>query len=442
MKIIQKRLNNTYMRKNDLKKALSKSKSKDKDKNTTLNLVNNNLENKINLIGNNISNNKSNNKTKLVKKNKKVKFAIPINLKNNKSNRINKPIKNNNTFINTNNLNNLKKNIIHRHTKSSFIQGTNLLLNKLIKDVSMTNINNNLYNNDINNNANNTQRKKISLNNYADYNTRMSASNMSNKKTKKKVVSKLNKNKVKNLQSLKIPKSDKKDSLKNNLLNSYRESVNNKDGLNQIIEELKSENKNYDYNNNGLSKKFIEAQNIWRKNYFATVIQKLYRGYYFRKNFNKSNRNTNSTSNLSTNSKNNKNSNINSVIYVKKKAKYNNYLCTSLIHHKEFPTEENNKFYSNKYNNKIPHKIKEIVISIKSKKEFSNNNYFYDNNNVCPTFNKDSNLYDVKYIFDLWKSYKEKKEILKKLKIFKKYKNNVFRKSSYEKQRSNTRYKI
>ncbi len=82
------------------------------------------------------------------------------------------------------------------------------------------------------------------------------------------------------------------------------------------------------------------------------------------------------------------------------------------------------------------------MISIKSKKEFSNNNFFYNNSNVCPTFNKDSNLYDVKYIFDLWKSYKEKKEILKKLKIFKKYKNNVFRKSSYEKQRSNTRYKI
>ena len=440
MKIIQKRLNNTYMRKNDLKKALSKSKSKDKDKNATINLINNNLDNKINLIGNNISINKSNNKTKLVKKNKKVKFAIPINLKSNKPNKINKPIKNNNTFINTNNLNNLKKNIIHRHTKSSFIQGTNLLLNKLIKDISMTNINNNLYNNEINNNINNSQRKKISLNNYADYNTRMNVSNTGNKKAKKKVVSKLNK--IKNLQSLKIPKSEKKAPLKNNLLISYRESVNNKDGIIQIKEELKSENKNCD-NNNGLSKKFIEAQNIWRKNYFATVIQKLFKGYYFRKNYNKSNKNTNSTSNLSTHSKNNRNTNINnSVIYVKKKAKDNNYLCTSIPHNKEFPTEENNKFLNNKYNNKIPHKIKEIVISIKSKKEFSNDNLFYNNNYVIPKLINDSNYKEIKYAFDLWKKYKDKKEILKKLKLFKKYKNNVFRKSSYEKQRNNTRYKI
>jgi hypothetical protein len=97
---------------------------------------------------------------------------------------------------------------------------------------------------------------------------------------------------------------------------------------------------------------------------------------------------------------------------------------------------------NNKYNNKIPHKIKEIVISIKSKKEFSNNNLFYNNNYVSPNLYDYSNYKQIKYAFELWKQYKDKKEILKKLKLFKKYKNNVFRKSSYEKQRNNTRYKI
>ena len=98
-------------------------------------------------MGNNLNTNRGYNKTKLVKKNKKVKFSIPINIKSNKSSSINKSIKNNNISINTNNYNNIKRNIIHRHTKSSFIQGTNIFLNKLIKNLSMTNINNNLNNN-------------------------------------------------------------------------------------------------------------------------------------------------------------------------------------------------------------------------------------------------------------------------------------------------------
>ena len=52
MKIIQKRLNNSYIRKNDLKNILCRSKDKEKEK--TINLINNNGENKMNIIGNNI----------------------------------------------------------------------------------------------------------------------------------------------------------------------------------------------------------------------------------------------------------------------------------------------------------------------------------------------------------------------------------------------------
>ena len=153
------------MRKNDLKSSLSRSKEKDK----TIHIINNNIDNKINFLGN-INTNRSYNKTKLIKKNKKVKFSIPINLKNTKVNYINntnKFSKNNNSLINVNNTNNtnnnnhvtnFKKNIIHRHTKSSFIQGSNLLLNKINKDISMTNINNSIYNNEL-------KENKISLNN-------------------------------------------------------------------------------------------------------------------------------------------------------------------------------------------------------------------------------------------------------------------------------------
>ena len=41
-------------------------------------------------------------------------------------------------------------------------------------------------------------------------------------------------------------------------------------------------------NNNILSPKFLEAQNKWRNNFGATIIQKIFRGFYFRKyNFKK-----------------------------------------------------------------------------------------------------------------------------------------------------------
>ena len=442
MKIIHKRLNSTYIRKNELKKVLSKSRDKDK----TINLVNNNCENKISLIGN-INTNRSYNKTKLVKKNKKVKFSIPINLKNNKaiSNNLNninnsKSLRNSNKIINTNNNSNinLKKNIIHRHTKSSFIQGTNLLLNKYTKDISTPNINNNyLINNEINN-INLIHNSKISLNNFINDNKRIGAINISETKRNKKVEYKLNKNKIKNIQ---IPTKEKKE-LKINLIKSFREPINNReDGLIQIKEELKSSIKSSD--NTGLSKKFIEAQNNWRKNYFAILIQTIFKGYYFRKKFNKKNINIKSISLSKSVSKNNHKMNINNAIYIKKKAKDNNKIFNSASHHKENPTEENVRYLKD---NKVPHKIKEIVISIKTKKDNSNdNNIYYNNyNNNFLLFNLNNNLnyYEVKYAFDIWKEYSNKIGILKKLKIYKKYKKGVFRKSSYEKQRNNNNYKI
>lgn len=39
--------------------------------------------------------------------------------------------------------------------------------------------------------------------------------------------------------------------------------------------------------NNIKNKKFIIAQNKWKNDYFAIIIQKIFRGYFFRKNFEK-----------------------------------------------------------------------------------------------------------------------------------------------------------
>ena len=247
------------------------------------------------------------------------------------------------------------------------------------------------------------------------------------------------------LKLLLVIRIKKIDFIKNDLINSYRESNMSKNSLGQIIEELKSEfrNNSNNQNNIGLTKKFIDAQNNWRRNYFATVIQKLFRGHYFRKNYNNYNlnekNNTNFVSNLSSNSKNNKNRNINSIIYIKKKAKDASYLSTSSLHNKEFTSKEKNKFIKN---NKTPHKIREIIISLKSKKDYFNNNNIYYNNCMIPNIINKQYSYYVKFAFDLWKEKKEKIEILKKLKILKKYKKNLQRKSSYEKKRNNSHYQI
>ena len=427
------------MRKNELKNIISKSKDKD---NTEIN-SNNNINKRKNLIGNsNINTNRSYIKTKLVKKNKKVNFSLPINLKGNKLKGINKSIKNNGALIGVNNANNLKNNAIHRHTKSSFIQGTNLLLNKFTKDTNITYINGNLYNNESQQKKMNKGKKNPS-NNFFDYNTKITSGNKNKKDRNEKIIDNLNKDKIQNIQSKQ--KNDKKDFIKNDLINSYRESNMSKNSLGQIIEELKSEfrNNSNNQNNIGLTKKFIDAQNNWRRNYFATVIQKLFRGHYFRKNYNNYNlnekNNTNFVSNLSSNSKNNKNRNINSIIYIKKKAKDASYLSTSSLHNKEFTSKEKNKFIKN---NKTPHKIREIIISLKSKKDYFNNNNIYYNNCMIPNIINKQNSYYVKFAFDLWKEKKEKIEILKKLKILKKYKKNFQRNSSYEKQRNNSHYQI
>ena len=79
---------------------------------------------------------------------------------------------------------------------------------------------------------------------------------------------------------------------------------------------------------------------------------------------------------------------------------------------------------------------------MKSNKQRLNDNNLYLNNYMYFNMKNNMNYSFIKSAFDSWKEYADKISILKKLKIYKKYKKNNFRKSSYEKKRNNNRYKI
>ena len=200
---------------------------------------------------------------------------------------------NNNNNLNGYSINNYKHNIAHRHTKSSFNQEAHLLTNFMKDSNKNENIN---YKN--NQKGNKYSNKRSIINNNSNYNTKNNLIKNKDRKTNK---------------------TQKNTKYKMNLSKHNREH-SDKGGLIKIIDELKINN----YDNAGLTKKFINAQNNWRKNYFATVIQKIYRGYSLRK--------SNYREKYS-------NKNINS-IYIRKKAKDNKIFSNSL-HLRKCPTEEN-----------------------------------------------------------------------------------------------------
>ena len=431
MSIIQKRLNNTNLRNTNISnlkdKKLDSIKKIKKIENSS---ISNTINSKNNNILSNLLKNKKNQKNKKAKlvgisyqnNNDNIKNINSIN--NSKVNSPNKPksLKKGYYKINNNNFNgytisNYKKNIAHRHTKSSFNQNIQLLT-RFNKDMNNTeNINlidNNKYNEIKDNYIKN--HKKNNINNYLNYSTKF---NM-NRNTVTNKSSKLNK----------INKDKKQNEIKGGLIHHNRE-YSDKGGLIKIIEELKINNK--DKNNCGLSQKFIDAQNNWRKNYFATVIQKIYRGYIFRKSDYK---------------KKYSNKNVNS-IYIRKKAK-DNKIFGSSVHHRKCPTEENlnficqnlNKKYSDNLNE--PPKIKEIVILKNIKKDINNpfkysnfyfNNYIYNyNESNYNQSNYQLFLFKLKCVFDVWKEITFKKKIVACLKNMKKYNKKIFRYYSDEKK--------
>ena len=430
MNIIQKRLNNTNLRNTNISNLKEeKLDSIKKIKKLENNNINNTINTKNNIILSNILKNKKNQKNKKVKlvgisyQNNKDKIKNINSINNSKVNSPNKPksLKKMCDKINNNNFNgytisNYKKNIVHRHTKSSFNQDTQLL-SYFKKDMNNSE-NINLIDNNNKNEIKDNYIKNNKKNNYLNYSTKfnMNRNTLTNKNTK---LNKIHKN--------------KKNEIKNNLINHNREN-SDKGGLIKIIEELKINNK--EKKSSGLTNKFINAQNNWRKNYFATVIQKIFRGYHFRKSDYKQKYS---------------NKNINS-IYIRKKAK-DNKIYWNQGHHRKCPTEENlnficqniNKKYSNNLNE--PPKIKEIVIVKNIKKDINNpfkysnfyfNNYIYNYNE--PNYNQSNYqifLYKLKYIFDAWKEFTDKKKIVTCLKNMKKYDKKIIRYYSDEKKNKN-----
>ena len=177
---------------------------------------------------------------------------------------------------------------------------------------------------------------------------------------------------------------------------------------------------------NNMSSKFKVAQEKWKKNYFASFIQKIFRGYYFRKIFQKKFKN-----------KSNNNS-----IYIKKIPKYENSLNKIKFKNLTLDNMKKNKrnyifdkrnkkdnisrdnikkgyFYSNTcfnstnrgaiysrrdYSSKRAPKIKEIIITKRKNSPIVNinlnncfySNYIFKNNNSYNIYNNNINCQNDK----------------------------------------------
>lgn len=122
---------------------------------------------------------------------------------------------------------------------------------------------------------------------------------------------------------------------------SDKKSEKNKDFLSDVISDKAI--------TEHLSSKFIKAQDNWRKNYFATFIQKIYRGYFYRKyNF------------ISNKKFFKKRIEKRKQIYVRKHVCYNcssSYSGKTLAAHRKCPTEVDLSFFKGiKKNNIILYK--------------------------------------------------------------------------------------
>ena len=403
MKIVQKRINYKDIRNNNISNFKNKninSLKKIKTKESNISIYNNN--NIFDLL----TKNKKEDKSKKVKisdisyyNKDKIEIIHSINnslIKNpNKPKSLKKTPKNK---LSGYNLSNYKKNISHKYSKSTFNYDNteNIKDKNNVKKCIKINYRNN-------------------INNYANYRTKYNINRNQNK-----IINKLN-------------ELNNKNKLKKNLINKNKAN-REKLGIVKIIEELKL---NCNTNKNGLSKKFIDAQNNWRKNYFATVIQKIYRGYSVRKSDYKNKL---------------KNKNLSSV-YIRKRTKDNNYIFGATIQHRKCPTEENLNFICQNINKKnsdnlvSPPKIKEIVIVRNIKKDNINNPFKYSNfyfNNYIYNYNEsfyqsnNNNIFNkIKNIFYKWKEYSDKKKILNFLTNIKMNNKKYYKYYSYEKKKEN-----
>ena len=284
--------------------------------------------------------------------------------------------------------------------------------------------------------------------------------NNSSKKSLYVVPACIKQNKYKNKSINKDNKNNSCTNQKNINVSSNNNNItinkNNTININNYLSSKNTSNDNCRYsamvNNDILSEKYLNAQTKFRKNYFAAIIQKIYRGYLFRKNFMKLSKRKSIIIDLGENKNKNKTYNNNQFkksissdikpkkVYIKKKVTdtclYNKkikniFISSPKITHKINCIEEMNINIC-----PSPKKIEEIIISRKKSNLLSprnrylmktKSNFINNNENKFAIYNSDrrvSKNYERYYLFDainFWKEKVNKRKIMEKL--IEKYKN-------------------
>ena len=198
---------------------------------------------------------------------------------------------------------------------------------------------------------------------------------------------------------------------------------------------IEKENKNINIDTDKtISTKFIKAQEKWKKNYFATVIQKIFRGYLFRnitlrKNVLKSNLNVyvkKMPKDRSLCKHNNKIKNRTTLFNIKNDNRLTHFYTDTFTEKikDDLKSLSNNKTIKRYNSPKRDLKIKEIIIKKKKNYPIVNLNlnnyfypkYFYDYNNYCYDLN---NTLSIKYNYNkekYWlkiKLYNKLREMIK-----------------------------
>ena len=246
--------------------------------------------------------------------------------------------------------------------------------------------------------------------------------------------------------------------------NIFHTCENNVIKLNSKKPDKIIEKKNIDINLN-VSKKFMEAQEKWKKNYFATIIQKIFRGFYFRNillksMYHKSKLNIYIKKKVKDKSSCNKSFKIKklNIINIHKRRNYCSTTANKSMNdnysQEELMQKCNDKTIKKDNLSNKNHRIKEIIIKRRNipilNLNFNNcyhpnqnyirnnNNYIFNNTlnsiNTAFTYRKKDDIkkywdkinfaYKIKKMFNRWAEITNKNKIIRKILINKKsYKN-------------------
>ena len=267
-------------------------------------------------------------------------------------------------------------------------------------------------------------------------NNKLSFTNYIKNEIKKKDIinKKINNSKI-NDKKIIINKKNKKNKIFNKRLIQFKESIkNNKSNVvtNNDLKQAYIHKRNLSMNDYLLSKKYLTAQNKFKGNYFATIIQKVYKGFIFRKKLNFKNKDkVRKSQNNPINSyfKKNKLTNKNNLhkhvrnksLYVKKKISDKNFNYNKKIKD-DFSSskfiKKKNVIEELEIDFKCPNKIKEIKIDMDCKNldKISNQtqmNFSFTERKINKFYQK-YNLQDVSH---LWSDIMNRNIILHQIKI-------------------------